>query len=172
MLDPGGGSSVLRQPKDFQGEARKQRLQLDDVVVRPTSPRHCHRGITPTTKPRRGSCTPSEAPTLGPSWAWPSQGGRVIRPMLGLNRSDILHWPRQDGWDWREDASNASSKYLRNRIRHELLPLLEDIKPGSIAHLQRLGRPRTRPSWPLLCANAGRGPRRAEGPAGSWSLKA
>ena len=67
-----------------------------------------------------------------------AQEGQVVRPMLHLNRSDIRGLAEARGWRWQEDASNASSKYLRNRIRHELLPLLEDIKPGSIAHIQRL----------------------------------
>ena len=99
------------------------------------------------------------------------QDGRVLRPMLNLNRSDIRALAESSGWDWREDASNASSKYLRNRIRHELLPVLEDIKPGSIAHLQRLAG-RARDLHGLLEPVLEDARAMAEDPVGSWSLKA
>jgi len=48
-----------------------------------------------------------------------------IRPLLELSRKEIRDWLR--GWDmpWREDSSNASLTFARNRIRHELLPLLQ-----------------------------------------------
>ena len=59
-----------------------------------------------------------------------AQRGRVVRPLLGASKSDILHFAKVNQLEWREDASNASKKYSRNRIRHELIPLLDDIRPG------------------------------------------
>lgn len=49
----------------------------------------------------------------------------VIRPLLETWRSEVLALLRQAGLPFREDSSNADRRFLRNRIRHELLPLLE-----------------------------------------------
>ncbi|QBG48870.1 tRNA lysidine(34) synthetase TilS [Verrucomicrobia bacterium S94] len=50
---------------------------------------------------------------------------RIIRPMLEIPRSAILHWLKANRFTWREDSSNADSGFLRNRVRHRILPLLE-----------------------------------------------
>jgi tRNA(Ile)-lysidine synthase len=49
----------------------------------------------------------------------------VIRPLLDIRRSEIEAYLRGLGQDWCEDATNRDVKYLRNRVRHVLLPLLE-----------------------------------------------
>ena len=48
----------------------------------------------------------------------------VLRPLLGLRRSDLLAHARARGLVWREDESNRNPAFTRNRIRHELLPAL------------------------------------------------
>ena len=50
--------------------------------------------------------------------------GEVLRPLLGVRRTEIESWLRQLGQSWREDATNADITFTRNRIRHELLPEL------------------------------------------------
>lgn len=72
-------------------------------------------------------------------------GVRFIRPLLGISRAALVQWLAEEGIPWREDASNADSRFERNRVRHELLPLLaRDYNPGiadalnRLAHLQRL----------------------------------
>jgi tRNA(Ile)-lysidine synthase len=50
---------------------------------------------------------------------------RVIRPMLKVRRAEVLEYLREQGLKYREDASNADTRFARNRIRHDLLPLLE-----------------------------------------------
>lgn len=52
-------------------------------------------------------------------------GLTYIRPLLTTRRAEIEAYAQQEGLRWREDPSNQSHKYLRNRIRHELMPLLE-----------------------------------------------
>jgi tRNA(Ile)-lysidine synthase len=52
-------------------------------------------------------------------------GMRVIRPLLGVRRNEILDYLATEKVSWREDASNADPRFTRNRIRHVLLPLLE-----------------------------------------------
>ncbi len=51
-------------------------------------------------------------------------GVRLIRPLLGRAREEIVSFAQEAGIRHREDASNRSSEVLRNRVRHELLPLL------------------------------------------------
>ena len=49
----------------------------------------------------------------------------LIRPMLDIDRAEVLGYLRDRGIVWREDSSNRSLAFARNRIRHELLPQLE-----------------------------------------------
>jgi tRNA(Ile)-lysidine synthase len=50
---------------------------------------------------------------------------RIVRPMLKVRRHEVLEYIRAHGLKYREDASNLDPRFLRNRIRHELLPLFE-----------------------------------------------
>ena len=52
------------------------------------------------------------------------------KPMLDIAKTDIEHFLTTQGLTWREDSSNESNKYLRNRVRNELLPLLGDMVGG------------------------------------------
>jgi tRNA(Ile)-lysidine synthase len=54
----------------------------------------------------------------------PVLNGRVYRPLLGLGRRELRAWLESRGISWREDSSNLDLAYRRNRIRHELLPVL------------------------------------------------
>ena len=49
----------------------------------------------------------------------------VIRPLLQVSRSEIESYLKSVGQTWREDSSNADRRFVRNRIRHDLLPLLQ-----------------------------------------------
>lgn len=53
-----------------------------------------------------------------------------VRPLLDITRCEIELYLRHYALEWREDASNSDTIYLRNRIRHELLPLLEEYNPA------------------------------------------
>ena len=56
---------------------------------------------------------------------------RLIRPMLNIPREEILQWLEENHFGWREDASNADETFLRNRVRHTILPLLEkELNPN------------------------------------------
>ena len=68
-------------------------------------------------------------------------GLKIIRPMIDLSRTEIERYCQQRKLKWREDASNRNINLLRNRIRGELLPLLEqDYNPKVREALDRLGR--------------------------------
>lgn len=67
----------------------------------------------------------------------PARSGRIVRPLLDIDRVAIEAYARE--WDvpFREDASNTDPKYLRNRVRHELIPLMEDLVPGARSAMDR-----------------------------------
>jgi tRNA(Ile)-lysidine synthase len=67
-----------------------------------------------------------------------SREGHVVRPLLDVPRIELRKLAETQGWSWREDASNASEAYLRNRVRHEVLPLLDHLRPGTSRHLSHL----------------------------------
>jgi tRNA(Ile)-lysidine synthase len=64
--------------------------------------------------------------------------GRILRPLLGATRAEVEAYLELLGQSWREDSSNADPVYTRNRLRHELLPLLEDWNPRLREHLAQM----------------------------------
>lgn len=78
---------------------------------------------------------------------WPSLAGiaeardDVLRPMLRIPKDEILRFARQRNLKWREDWTNREPHYLRNRIRKELLPLMETrYRSGLRGRLANLAR--------------------------------
>ncbi len=55
--------------------------------------------------------------------------GRIIRPMLFLDAWEIAEYVQQRGLEYRDDASNFSTKYARNKIRMEVIPKLKELNP-------------------------------------------
>jgi tRNA(Ile)-lysidine synthase len=66
----------------------------------------------------------------------PAQNGYVIRPLLPFSRLEIEHFAAENQIQWREDSSNASDKYLRNKIRHSIIPLFRDLNAGFLDSFQ------------------------------------
>ncbi|HCT29317.1 MAG TPA: tRNA lysidine(34) synthetase TilS [Bacteroidales bacterium] len=56
--------------------------------------------------------------------------GRVIRPLLAFSRNEIVDYAKENQIHFRDDSSNSSVKYARNRIRHNVLPELEKLNPS------------------------------------------
>lgn len=68
------------------------------------------------------------------------EAATLIRPLLGFRRADLETYLDDLGQPFRDDASNREVRFTRNRIRHELLPLLADrYNPGVVDALLRLG---------------------------------
>jgi len=59
----------------------------------------------------------------------PMVNDKVVRPLLPFSRIQIEALAKANQITWREDASNASRKYLRNKLRHEVVPILKEINP-------------------------------------------
>lgn len=60
----------------------------------------------------------------------PVKNGKVVRPLLQQTRAEIVRYLQGLGQDWREDSSNAEDGCLRNRLRHQVLPLLRQEQPS------------------------------------------
>jgi tRNA(Ile)-lysidine synthase len=60
----------------------------------------------------------------------PVSRGRIIRPLITLSRSDISAYLTEKKILWREDASNSDIRFLRNHIRHRLIPRLDESFPN------------------------------------------
>lgn len=65
----------------------------------------------------------------------PERRGKVIRPLLFATRDNIVAFALEQNIQWREDASNAKTDYLRNAIRHEVLSRLETLMPGASSRI-------------------------------------
>ncbi len=60
----------------------------------------------------------------------PVRQGNIIRPLLFASREEIENYQREKNLEYREDSSNADDKYTRNKIRHNIIPLLKEINPS------------------------------------------
>ncbi|QJD95370.1 tRNA lysidine(34) synthetase TilS [Mucilaginibacter robiniae] len=56
--------------------------------------------------------------------------GRLVRPLLFLTRTEIDTLIQQNQFAYREDSSNSSVKYARNKLRHEVIPRLKELNPN------------------------------------------
>ncbi|WP_124980047.1 tRNA lysidine(34) synthetase TilS [Nonlabens xiamenensis] len=65
----------------------------------------------------------------------PARNGHIRRPLLSWRKKDILAYAEKQNLHWREDSSNASQAYLRNKLRHQVLPQLHEILPELGLHL-------------------------------------
>ena len=54
----------------------------------------------------------------------------IARPLLIFSREEIINFATENSIDWREDQSNTTTKYLRNKIRHQVVPVLKEINPS------------------------------------------
>jgi tRNA(Ile)-lysidine synthase len=59
----------------------------------------------------------------------PAEADKVLRPLLPFTREQITYYATTSGIAWREDQSNEDTKYLRNKIRHDLVPVLRELHP-------------------------------------------
>lgn len=68
----------------------------------------------------------------------PARRGKLVRPLLPFWRAELLAYARAARLRYREDPTNWSLSYARNRLRHDVLPRLEAIAPGAARALVRL----------------------------------
>lgn len=67
--------------------------------------------------------------------------GRIIRPLIAVSRKEILEWLAANGLSFCQDSTNDTDHYTRNRIRRQLIPMLqEQVNPGAVESILRVGR--------------------------------
>ncbi len=123
----------------FQAEARRLRYEALETIARECGADRITVGHTADDQAEtvllwmlRG------AGLAGLSGMPPSREGGIVRPLYDVSRAEVLAYLRVEGVQYREDSSNAKPRYLRNRIRHEVLPVLRHIVPASVLALCRL----------------------------------
>ena len=67
----------------------------------------------------------------------PPINNKSVRPLLNFSRDDITMFAIKNEITWREDRSNASIKYVRNKVRHKILPILKEINPHLLESFQK-----------------------------------
>lgn len=77
----------------------------------------------------------------------PEVNDYIVRPLLPFSRSEINQYAKEHQIMWREDSSNAKTKYIRNKFRHDIIPLIKEMKPDfldnftkALSHLNQSNR--------------------------------
>jgi len=65
------------------------------------------------------------------------KNGKVVRPLLPFTKNEILEYANTNKLQWREDVSNTSKKYERNKIRLEVIPILKEMNPRLLKNLSK-----------------------------------
>ena len=68
----------------------------------------------------------------------PQKNGKIIRPMLIFSRKEIIDFAKENNISWREDSTNKTEKYVRNNIRHNIVPILKEIHPSFLSNFQEV----------------------------------
>ncbi|TGV00412.1 tRNA lysidine(34) synthetase TilS [Flavivirga rizhaonensis] len=66
----------------------------------------------------------------------PEVNDNIVRPLLPFSREVIETYAKANDFKWREDSSNAFTKYLRNKLRHDIVPVLKEINPQLLQNFQ------------------------------------
>lgn len=67
----------------------------------------------------------------------PEMNDNVVRPLLEFSREDLESYAIEEKIEWREDSSNATNKYLRNQLRHDIIPTLKQMNPQLLRNFQK-----------------------------------
>ncbi len=66
-----------------------------------------------------------------------SPGCLLIRPLLSVRKAELYAYARARGLEWREDSSNRDRRFRRNRLRWDVIPMLEELVPGAVSNIAR-----------------------------------
>lgn len=66
----------------------------------------------------------------------PEINGKFVRPLLPFSSKAIEAYAKENNITWRDDSSNKSVKYLRNKLRHQVIPILKEINPSLLQSFQ------------------------------------
>jgi tRNA(Ile)-lysidine synthase len=66
----------------------------------------------------------------------PEVNDNLVRPLLSFSREMIETYAKEKNYKWREDSSNSSKKYVRNKLRLDIIPALKDLNPNFLQSFQ------------------------------------
>ncbi|MCK8481192.1 tRNA lysidine(34) synthetase TilS [Psychroserpens algicola] len=66
----------------------------------------------------------------------PEVNETIVRPLLPFSRDDLESYAKANSYKWREDSTNASDKYLRNKLRHHVIPVLKEANPELLSNFK------------------------------------
>ena len=66
----------------------------------------------------------------------PAQNGNINRTLVYYSREENKNYDKENNIQWREDSSNASDKYFRNKLRHNIVPTLKELNTGFLDSFQ------------------------------------
>ncbi len=67
----------------------------------------------------------------------PKLNDQIFRPLLPFSRAEIEAYAQENNIKWREDSSNASDKYVRNKLRHQVVTVLKELNPNFLDSFQK-----------------------------------
>jgi len=67
----------------------------------------------------------------------PYQNNKIVRPLLAFSKNDIEILAQEINIQWREDSSNTSDKYLRNKLRHDVIPILKSLNTNLLTSFEK-----------------------------------
>ncbi len=70
----------------------------------------------------------------------PTITDKTVRPLLVFSRAEIQEYANENNLQWRDDVSNAETKYTRNKVRHHIIPLLKELNPSLLGSFQQTTR--------------------------------
>jgi tRNA(Ile)-lysidine synthase len=66
----------------------------------------------------------------------PQMHGKIVRPLLHFSRKELEDYAQEHLISWREDSSNQETYYLRNKLRHNVIPVLKEMNPSLLDGFQ------------------------------------
>jgi tRNA(Ile)-lysidine synthase len=130
-LSVGRGSNLQARAREARQEALREEAARVGAAVLATGHHADDRAETVLLRLLRGA-GPRGLAVL------PARSGDLVRPLLCARKKDILAHLDRHALPHAEDPSNADPRFLRVRVRRELLPLLEQLSPGVVGHLTAL----------------------------------
>lgn len=126
---------------NLEARARVARYEFLDHVARTTG---CRRIATGHTEDDQAETVLMRlirgAGVAGLGGIPPVRDGRIIRPLIRCSRAALLSYLANRGLAYRCDESNLDPRFVRNRVRHEILPLLESLNPACRKAIARSAR--------------------------------
>lgn len=128
----------LRGGSGIEERARRERYRLAREVAAELGMRTIATGHTADDVAETVLLNVSRGAGLRGLGGIPPIAGRVVRPLIGCRRSEVLAYLERLGQPYRTDSTNLLPEYARNRVRLEVMPVLEELYPGAAANIARM----------------------------------